>query len=648
MSALRRSIRRALVASMLARGVAQAQDTTGFELRSFSGGLRLSGEYRDESRGTDLSSLEEKERLLREEVFLALTGSAYHPKFLLCDLKANLGFEQRDTDASGTSSETSADRERDGWDGKLRFFDTHPWSLALYSYRRETTSRQTFLGTTDAVVQESGADLRASELWLPSRLHAHHFEYEGRGFDTFRETRDSVLLEGQKSSSVSDLRYTLETNDVAIDTTGQEFTDRSASLSWNRRFGSDHADRWLNDLRWRDQDGSVTTSNLSATSSLHEAWSETLSSDHRLFYTRSETGAAESDGAVFSSEIEHRLWQSLTSAVSGSIGRQTIGDGNVDDEGGGARFAYRKETPIGQLRIDGSSELFFRDQQGLEDLVPVLDEPHVLAPGTPAFLDNTAVDLASIQVTDLAGTTLFVADLDYRVSLEGNRARLDLLPGSAIAPNQTVLVDYVFQPAPDLRFRDLSRRLAFGLRLGSHADLDLAYDAVDQDRTGGIDNGVLQDSRRLRGSLRVYPLGVEHGGEVAAAYEDYDADFAPFARASLSSHWRFEPAPRASWFLAGDLYRTRFSDTDESEHGSSLSSSLHADLAEGSGFDLRGEWHTTEFRSDAGHGYLLESRWSTKLERLELALAARFSDEQFDVASDQRVLAAWVSLTRRF
>lgn len=639
---------RVVVGGMLLRGVGHAQGWDEFRLRSWSGELRLLGEYRDESRGTGTGTLEEEERLLREELMLELLGSYYHERFLDYRLRGVLGLEQRDTDTNDASGTTDVDREHDGWDARLRFFKEHPYSGDLYSYRRETTSRQTFLGTTDALTTESGLDLRANEWWIPSRLHAHRFEYEGRGFDTFQERRDNVLIEGQRSGERSDLRYSADTSDVRIDSTGQSYTDRGASAGASLFFGEDRSTRWSNDARWREQEGSLDTSNENFSSLLHERWSDTLDSDHRLLLSRAENAGASSDTLTLGSDVTHRLFESLTSTLSGSLGTSEVGSGTVDDEGLGARFAYRKKVPFGVMRLDWDTDVSWRDQSGLEDAVPVLDEPQVLSFGTPAFLDELAVVPGSIQVTDVTGATLYAEGLDYLVTVEGSRTRLELALGSAIVSGDTVLVDYSFQPAPDLEFRDLTQRFGVGFALGEVADLDLSLASTRQDRVSGTDTGTLQDTDRLRGNLRVFPLGARRGAELGAEYEDYEADFGPYERTGLSASYRLDDERGGGWWLAANVFRTHFPDDDADERGRSLTATWRRSLDERASLDLRGEWHAIDYRADEGDGWLVDGRYVIGYQKLEFALTLRLSDEEFEVASDQRVVALLASVARRF
>lgn len=639
---------RVVVGGILLRGANHAQGWDEFHLRSWSGELRLIGEYRDEERSTGTGTLEEEERLLREEIMLELLGSYYHERFLDYRLRGVLGLEQRDAETNDPDGDTDIDREHDSWDARLRLFKEHPYSGDLYSYRRETTSRQTFLGTTDALTTESGLDLRANEWWIPSRLHAHRFEYEGRGFDTFQERRDTALIEGQHSGERLDLRYAADTSDVSIDSTGQSYTDRGASAGATLFFGEFRRDRWANDARWREQEGSLDTSNESASSLLHLGWTETVDSDHRLLLTRAENAGASSDTLTLGTDVTHRLFESLTTTLSGSLGTSEVGSGTVDDQGGGLRLAYRKKVPFGVLRLDLGTDTFWRDQSGLEDAVPVLDEAHLIALGTPAFLDQLAVVTGSITVTDLSGAILYVEGLDYTVGLEGSRTRLDLVAGSSIPSGSTILVDYSYQPAPDLEFRDMTQRVAAGLSFGAVADVDVSLDTTRQDRISGTDTGTLQDTDRLRGNLRVYPLGARSGAEVAAEYEDYRADFGPYERTGLSTSYRLDDGRDASWFLAAGLFRTRFPEDDEDERGTNVSATWRRFLAGNATVDLRGEWHDVSYRSDEGQGWLVDGRYGLVWQKLDVSLTLRVSDEEFEVASDQRVVALLASVARRF
>ncbi len=610
-------------------------------LDSLGGYVELEAEAWDEAR----NGTEQKERILRETVALFAKGDYYHSKLLEYDARVEFGLEQQDIESSGGAT-TSRSLEGDNtfFDIRGLMFKDLPYSVGAYTMRSKTRTRQSFFNTTEALLTETGADVHAKKWWIPSQLHFDHHEYEGRGFDTHREDRDTLRIDGTRLEDAAQYTYAASWNDIRLSSSSQEFEDVNVNASSSNLFGDDKLDRWFNNVNVREQTGTVDSHNQGATSSYFKHWSDTWSSTHEAQYGYNESPGFSTETTSLSSGVGHRLFDSLVSNLSARVGRSDFGGGAIDSYGSTLQLNYTRRTPVGTLSVRQLTDAYVQDQDDLQGSVPAIDEAHVVAAGAPIFLANQNVDLPTIVVTDATGLVVYVLGLDFLTSQQGSLARIDIPIGSNIAAGQTILVDYSFFPNPAIRFRSVSNTTHVGFQYLDWADVRLGLSDVDQDLLEGTDNGLIQDSQRTSAGLRVFHWGATLGAE----YERWASDILPFERTSGFASYQRTLLENVFWSVQADVFHTRFSDQAESENGVSASTSVYANMGTNLRWDLRGEWHDIDYRTDSGTGVMMEASLNRRFRAVEGSLGLRYSDEEFDVATDQRIAAFLFSIRRRF
>ncbi|MCL5271263.1 MAG: hypothetical protein M1457_12105 [bacterium] len=150
--------------------------------------------------------------------------------------------------------------------------------------------------------------------------------------------------------------------------------------------------------------------------------------------------------------LDHRLYQSLDTHLD-VHGRQTDFDELTDREWGvTGRLAYRKKTPLGNLLMSYARTLDQIDRSGASGRARYFDESLVLTSSRTQFLANPNVDGDSLYVTDAAGTTPYIEDLDYTLETRGNRTGLRLKRGGRLSEGATVLVDYDVEMTSDINY----------------------------------------------------------------------------------------------------------------------------------------------------------------------------------------------------
>ncbi len=627
-------------------GVGRAQDTGGVHLRDYEPRLRFSYEDRDETRSSPFRTIATHERSVREDLLLRLRGDVYHPRFLDFDLRTELGLEQARVNTTGDLGERSIDGANFAYDLRTHWFKEHPYNGTLYALRREARTRQTLFRTTEAIVSEYGAAVAARDWWIPSRLELRNHDYAGHGADTNNETRKSAALEGLRQVDGSIYEYALRYNDVDLRSGSRTFTDAEAFGSGSWQLGDNPADRLFATTRYRQQRGDLDTSTSQASVAANLQWSESLSSTHQIEFLGSDSGAAggRNDTMRIDSTLTHRLYESLRTELGAEAQRNDFTGGNVDRYGGHLDGRYQKRLPFGRLDLGYRVDQYLQDESNALQPIAVLDEAHVIDLATPTTLANFGADPASVVVTDATGLVLYVEGVDYRLRTIQGRTQLELALGSAILPGQTVLIDYVFLPRPPIRFKSTGQGMRAGLRIGEWLGFELGMIERNQDLLAGTDIGSLANERSRTAAV---DLGTNRAS-VRAEYEDRDSTFSALERTEYSASLQLPSPDPFAWFANASTFRTRFKDDDRIERGVTASTSLDGSIGDATQTGLRAEYRRLDLRTDEGDGYLLEATLGHRFRKTTLDCRLSYGEEHFLVASDQRHLDLWVSITRTF
>jgi len=622
--------------------LAQSWDDFHFQRAFGEVGLRL--ELWDEKRSSTNTTLAQREILAREELTVGTLGYFYHPRFVEFDLRGTIGVEEQWTFIEGPQGDRSNQTIFPNWNLRTRLFKENAYSGEIYSTRAETWTRQSFFPTTRSTVTETGANVHANDWTLPSRLHYHRYTFDSHGVSSQDQVRDNVLARGSRLGDKAQLQYGLEYNRTRQTKTALEYEDYSGNASSTQFFGADNELRWLNHVSSRVQKGDIEVESLGGSSQVFNRWGERLIGNAGAQYNRTDSGEAFSETMGLSVGVGHQLYESLSSGLSLQGSTTRVAGGSIDTNGGGGQLNYRKNTPIGKLALSYEIDYYVQDQDDIGGTVPVFDEAHQFTLGTPIILTNHAVEGISVVVTDVTGLTIYSEGPDYVLTAQGTQTRIDIPVGSLISPGDTILVDYIFSPNPEIEFADLSQVSSIRYNFNELADVSVTYATADQTLLSGTNTGILSNSRRTGAALNLYPFGATLG----ARYEDFDSPFAPFERITLLADYQHKMWKGAFGHLGAETFTTEFDGQAENERGTSATFTFNSRLDGSSVLEFWSQWHEIKYRTDEGTGFGLELSWKRRFRALALSISLRHMDEEFAIASDQRVTSLIFTISRTF
>ena len=116
------------------------------------------------------------------------------------------------------------------------------------------------------------------------------------------------------------------------------------------------------------------------------------------------------------------------------------------------RLAWSRRTVGGAVvGLQGGVGYEWLRQETADGGILVVDERHVVDISGRARLEQAFVDSATVVVTDVAQTTIYQADADYRLIVTGQLTEILVLPLGRIAVGDTLLVDYQYRVGPSGR-----------------------------------------------------------------------------------------------------------------------------------------------------------------------------------------------------
>ena len=279
---------------------------------------------------------------------------------------------------------------------------------------------------------------------------------------------------------------------------------------------------------------SSETDNLNYTAT--GRWQNTESVRSSLAYNLHETKRTGADAktndlrATLFHSINDELWYDLL--ADHEVTEQVGFDKSRSGVGGVLNFS--KPVSFGTFGLNASVKQERTDQESSSSTVQVFDEPVTLNGTSPVDLANDFVVTASVAVTNVAGTQVFIEGVDYRLIVIGSVTSIQRLISGNIFDGQTVFVDYEYLTSGTAKFDTFSSSVSTSLSFLKffHA----------QARLG------LRDSRILSGQLTTpindqtlfevvigadFPIG--HSMTIGGEYRhtDQDEDISPFVRDSF-------------------------------------------------------------------------------------------------------------------
>jgi hypothetical protein len=344
---------------------------------------------------------EQSRTIFREQLTLGLYGYSYHPNFLVYLLKATVGLEERrEEQRDGDYWRTGSAEE---FEFRAKLLQNHPYNLEMFSILSRPLITGQYADSDMARKYHSGAILRYEKKpWL-SALSYDYYQFDGgqrhSESDTYRANLGyfkqfySLMGNYQHSeTSVSDGEES--TRDLFYIENNIDYRPYRLLSAWELstedkvKAGSIQEyrnQRWLErltvDLPWNFQT---------------RLTSEQIGDEYTEQRSTGQETARSTDFENYAINLNHRLYQSLTSNFLAQFTNSESSGGEVTQEQYLLNFDYRKNLyGKNNLMVGFNTGKSILEREGAPLL---LREPHQATAFDRIFIANPSVDISTIGI----------------------------------------------------------------------------------------------------------------------------------------------------------------------------------------------------------------------------------------------------------
>ncbi|NOT02420.1 MAG: hypothetical protein HOP29_17585 [Phycisphaerales bacterium] len=416
---------------------------------------------------------------------LTIDGDMVHPH--LFDFSGSLGvgytesrFREERLDFTDADRSTGFLHE---FDLRADFLKTKPLSGGIYGTRRDDRIGRLFLPSLREVRTEWGSSWSLRHDVFPIRFSFDRVDTDRTGnrdeIDDERIRQDRLRLGGDwKIDEHHRVTYEYEHartqqkfqgGEVDFDTTRDV-----VRLEHELEFGADYRHRLFTVFRYQEETGDLAEDLFEIRPELTLKHSEELSTRFSYDGRRERYDGLEVELHRFDAELRHQFRKELTTVFNFyGLEERTDDDVETSQGGGSVDWHYGRDNALG--RFTGELGLAFDSERTRGDggLRAVRNESGTFRDPLPVYLTRAHVVPISLRVTDLTGTLVYQAGLDFAATRTADRVALFRLASGRIANGQTVLIDYYVETPADGSIDTL--RMDFGLQQAFESGLTPYY-----------------------------------------------------------------------------------------------------------------------------------------------------------------------------
>jgi hypothetical protein len=544
--------------------------------------LGLGGYYKlaGEERKTPSLKTITTEQKFRESITLETTGWLYHPDLMDFHLAFEPEWQQETYRQNQVATQPTHAYDRNTsllkYDLDATLLRRKPVSMNFFANRKTAQIDLTNARNSDIESDTLGTRLRFNNPTLPVSVALINRKIDQNGFYQSNEDRDEVQVTARhnlkKSATQLNMRYnhsdtthtTFETTDISSQTMNTELTNAYFFTDDNRVRLDSQIYNLQAEYNGLDQTNWIVSENLFWT---HR---KNLLSRYRADYNRYEFGGSVNDEKRLSAGLTHYFRDRLTTDLGASAATNDFDDGSEDRYKTNIDLLYRRPIPWGSVELGAAYDYGQTMRSGSQQVIPTQTQL-TLSTGTESYLEKENVDLGSIVVTDLSGTTVYTENIDYQVATVGPLVGISRTLMGAIEDGQQVIVHYSYRidtAYDDSRF---GQKYRFDLALWSFLYLSYSHQRLDQHiLSGEPPNDPLHDTGN---TVRLSFVTKWTDTQLLYDWQNRSNDDSSVTR-SATERINLSPASNIILNFSGKIGDTDYSDLDETERFYSLGASM--------------------------------------------------------------------------
>jgi hypothetical protein len=540
-------------------------------------GLELVGRYNSSSvKPSDGETIKFRDITLDQLLTLSTAGDFLDPNFFKFNASGTLGIDEL-----WQRSEAGRDNSVRGlyaYSTDATLFGGSQAPLTLSASRTIEYISQPFSETYRSTSDNFDATWNIKSDRLPTYFRVFHNDLKQdspAGIDDFRYVQEGAEWHTDAIFSPTNrLSWNVGYSDVhQTDALGHDssFDVTTASLVHSYLFGLQQKDSLISTIDYMDQQRDFAQQRFRIDENLLLHHNDRFETFYQ--YQLEDTQFSEADTSLNRLKGGFRLKVFDSLQATGTLGGMSMDQSGAatDEFFAHLDFDYTKKVPYGLLTGMLQFGLDQQSNQAQSTEVHVI-ETRTFDASQQIIVPFKGIQNNSINVRDAAGTRLFFPTFDYLVTYQGNRAVIQRTPGSSIAANSSILIDYdmIPRPANDVATDNVNMGLRYDVQDGLLKGVGVytRYFAQDQNVDTNEPGAFVADNVHdlvYGAEYRVWRL------LFSAEHEDHLSDLVPFRSNRYSA--RYEDRLNTEWRFFADAtqVRTHYLDDDSNPIATTLS-----------------------------------------------------------------------------
>jgi len=523
------------------------------------GSVELSAEHRTDTQTGGASNRTNKTAIFREKVTAGTEGSVYHPNLLFYNVALGVGLTQQNVKSDENSGWNNG--TLDEYNVMMQFLREKNYPLTVSMSRYDDFIARSFLGPMETT-QENASIVQSirSKDWPMTFQYTTHKTTQR---DVVSDSNDFFNLDSKEFSyfldhnfsRLSHMRIEYEKSDVTQSSPGSTTTVKQDEFTFlhDLIFGKQERHRLDTYFSYLNETGTSDYKYMQWSERLLLQHTENFRTIHELQVTNLSQQTDKTEEIRLTNGFEHQLYESLITTGQAYISQSKL-ENNTDikQTGESLAFAYQKENPLGKLFSVYSISMNQFDQTGGGGTGVVLNESHIANDVFPVQLNQTNIDISTIEVKNSIGL-LFQEGEDYTISVIGNRTFLNIITvGGVTPPNFTngeqFFVDYNYTLSGDQSQDTVNQRFTIRQRFENGISVYYMHDRQDQTVSPS-------DANDEPDSFRTNTFGIDYtkkGLFLLAEYAKHDSATLPWDSKRVEGRygWSISPQTTASVFAS--------------------------------------------------------------------------------------------------
>lgn len=442
-------------------------------------GILLSGRL-DSNKSVRETVGRKTDTMTTDEKFDINTGGwIYHPALLSFEAGLKPEFTQRRVKYDPGDSQKS-DGTFLGFNLDAIVLPYKPYTVDLHASQNRSEYKSALAGDQTSESSVYRAKLRLKESWLPTTITLESRDQTTESFYTTYDKTDLAKLESRHRTESSDTMLEAEFQDRlrggGVTETGSQQTVLKAR---NRYQPGEDSNLNSSFSHSNNRAPGTKSAHTSLNGGLVIRHRKQLQSDYQLgLENRNENNYNSRSGRAMAS-LQHRLYENLTTILSGNLSKDESSSGQMDDSGAAINLAYNRAIPWGKLNASVGHTEQTRDWRRVLAEDRAIGEAHTITFAEPwAELAQFDIVPGSIEVWKSDRSLSYTEGFHYSLTPIGRNVRLDWIDPAFVfgSPSVAILVDYRHATDPSAKTRLTGDSFGAGVNLWSMLGLSYKWD----------------------------------------------------------------------------------------------------------------------------------------------------------------------------